>query len=420
MAGSRRRLVDAQIADSLDSFGAVILQGPRAVGKTTTGLRLAASSVRLDESPDTLELARLAPKSLLAGEAPRLIDEWQLAPTLWNAVRHEVDSRAAPGQFILTGSATPADDTTHHSGAGRFRRVTLRPMSLTESGESIGAVSLASLLSADPAAVAGLGGPTVEEYAGLTVRGGWPALVAASRRSPGAYLSAYLDDVARVDLRAADVPVDPVRMAALIRALARNTATERPIVRLAEEAELTSADVSLSAQTARKYLDALTRVFVLEDQPAFRPHLRSAVRVRVAPKWHLIDPSLAAAALEAGPDALLRDLNTFGLLFESLCVRDLRVYAEPLGGRVSHYRDDKGLEVDAIVELRGGAWAAFEVKLGGERHLDAAARHLLALKAKVSPAREEALTSLNILTAGSTSFTRPDGVNVVALGHLAP
>ncbi len=409
MVEYRQRIIDRQIKSALTTFGALILEGPRAAGKTTTALQHTASSVRLDSSPDLLTLAETAPDIVLAGDTPRLVDEWQLAPTIWNAVRHAVDSRGSAGQFVLTGTATPADDVTRHSGAGRFRRMLLRPMTLAESGESTGAVAFAELFERSP--VAGLGGPTVEEYAHLIARGGWPALVQQPDRDSLEYLGAYLDDVARSDLAAAGERVDPIRMRALIRALARNAATETPATRLAREADV-------SAQSVRKYLDALARVHVVEEQPAWRAHLRSAVRQRVSPKWHFVDPSLAAAALEASPPTLLDDPRTLGFLFESLVVRDLRVYAGALGGTVTHYRDEEGLEVDAIVDLPDGRWAAFEVKLGGQTAIETAATSLHKFASKVSPARTAGLTSLNVITAGTTSLTRPDDVNVIALGHL--
>lgn len=419
MGAYLQRILDAELRRYLRTFGAVILQGPRAVGKTTTALSVAASSVRLDASPAVSTLAEMAPGTVLVGPTPRLIDEWQLAPPLWNAVRHEVDQRGKPGQFILTGSATPSDDVTRHSGAGRFKRLTLRPMTLFESGEATGAIEFGSLLKPGP--IAAMGGPTVEEYASLIVRGGWPALVGDQARHPTDYLSSYLDDVARVDMPTNDIRVDPQRMRALIRTVARNIATEVSAVQLSKEAEieeLASGTTTVSAQSVRKYLDALTRVFVLEEQPAWTPHLRSKVRIRVSPKWHFVDPSLAAAALGAGPQHLLSDLNTLDLLFESLCVRDLRVYAETVDGHVSHYRDETGLEVDCIVETSTGSWAAFEVKLGGKEQIERAASNLVKLADKVSSARREDLVSLNVLTAGEVSYTRPDGVNVVSLGHL--
>jgi predicted AAA+ superfamily ATPase len=412
----RERIVDQIVQSALHTFGAVIIQGPRAAGKTTTGLQVSTSSIRLDSTPELAALAETSPSTVLTGKTPRLLDEWQLAPTLWNAVRHEVDERAIPGQFILTGSATPADDVTRHSGAGRFRRITLRPMTLAESGESTKAFTLADLFSSTT--IGGIGGPTVEDYAELLVRGGWPALVAQPNRSAQEYLGSYLDDVARVDLPNADLRADPMRMRALIRALARNVSTEISAAKLSKESEIGGPDAEVSAPTVRKYLDALTRVFVVEEQPAWATHLRSKVRLRTHPKWHFVDPSLAAAAMRASRKTLLNDLNTLGLLFESLCIRDLRVYAQQLDGSVYHYRDEVGLEVDAIVELDDGRWAAFEVKMGGSKNIELAAHNLTALAAKVSEKRADQLASLNILTAGSTSYTRPDGINVVALGHL--
>lgn len=419
MADYRARIIDAQLKRSLATFGAVILQGPRAAGKTTTAQTFATSSVRLDASPELPAIASVSPRTILEGDTPRLIDEWQLAPEIWNAVRHEVDERGQPGQFILTGSATPTDTLTHHSGAGRFRRLTLRPMTLSESGESTSAVDFRSLL--EDAAPYGIGGPTVTEYAELISRGGWPALTGNPNISYRDYLSSYLEDVARVDLPTNDIRVDPQRMRALIRALARNVATEVTAEKLSREAEIADPDEAsrtVSAQTIRKYLDALARVFVIEEQPAWAPHLRSKVRLRTQPKWHFIDPSLAVSALDAGPDRLLSELRTLGFLFESLCVRDLRVYAGAVGAEVYHYRDSTGLEVDCIVETAAGDWAAFEVKIGGAKHIDEAAGNLKKLREKVSAARQERLKSLNVLTAGTTSHTRTDGVNVVSIGHM--
>ncbi|MCL2594751.1 MAG: DUF4143 domain-containing protein [Promicromonosporaceae bacterium] len=413
------RVADQIVTRALTTFGAVVIEGPRGSGKTTTGLAHSASFVRVDSSPAIRTMAEAAPEVVLMGETPRLIDEWQFAPALWNAVRHTVDERRTAGQFILTGSATPADDVTHHSGAGRFRRIILRPMSLAESGDSTGAVSFVELLAGSK--IAAMGGATVPEYVRLIIRGGWPALVAEPERSPSEYLRSYLADVTRVDLALAGHRVDPARMGALLYAIARNTATEAPAARLAGEAELGSVDdVAMSAQTARKYLDALTRIHVLEEQPAWAVHLRSAIRTRVSPKWHFVDPSLAAAALGGTTETLLADPQTLGFLFESLTVRDLRIYADAVGGLVTHYRDEKGHEVDVVVEFPDGRWAAFEVKLGGEAAVDAGAAALQALAAKVTDQRRERLISLSVITAGNLSYTRPDGVNVVALGHLAP
>lgn len=416
MIGYRSRLIDSLIVASLDTFGAVILEGPRAVGKTTTALAHAKSSVRLDSSPAAMQLAELSPAAILEGETPRLVDEWQLAPSIWNAVRHEVDTRASTGQFILTGSSTPSDDTTRHSGAGRFRRVRLRPMSLSESGESTAAVDLAAVLNG--ASVAAYGGPTVEDYAQLVVRGGWPTLVSSAKRDPSDYLASYVDDVSRVDLPDMGYRVDPVRMRTLMLSLARHTSAAPSLASLARESEISPSQGATSAQTVRRYVDALSRAYVVEELPAWVPHLRSRARLRTSPTWHFSDPSLSAAALGATPQGLLQDLNTFGLLFESLCVRDLRVYAHLIDGVVSHYRDESGLEADAIVEVRDGSWAAFEVKLGGEAAIDKAAANLLRLSERVTAQRRASLGALVVLTAGNASYVRPDGVRVISVGHL--
>jgi len=404
------RIADHLVEDALKSFGAVVLEGPRAAGKTTTGHKFSNSSVSLDSAPELAALAESAPELVLAGEIPRLIDEWQLAPTIWNSIRHEVDVRKAPGQYIITGSATPTDTVTHHSGAGRFARITLSTMSLAESGESTKQVSLARVLAG--AKVAGLGGPTVADYASIVVRGGWPSLVVNRSRSPLPYLRSYLSDISRIDIPALGMAEpDPLRMRALVRATSRNLATEANYSLLAREAEI-------SPSTVRKYLDALSKVFVLDELPAWAPHLRSRVRIRTSPKLHFVDPSLAAASIGANPTALLDDLNTFGFFFESLAIRDLRVYAAASEGTVQHFRDETGLEVDAIVEDYSGNWSAFEIKMGGSAAIDQAAANLKALANKVSKSRASTMASLNVVTAGKASFTRPDGVNVISLGHL--
>ena len=404
------RIVDVALGDDLSTFGGVILEGPRASGKTATGLHRAHSSVRLDSNPELVSLAETSPEVVLEGSAPRLVDEWQLAPSLWNSARHVIDERGVAGQFILAGSATPADDQTRHSGAGRFGRILVRPMSLTESKESTRQVSLGSLLhDARPAAV---GGMDIPSYTRAITRGGWPALVTSAGHNASRYLQSYLDDVARVDLRTADARSDPVRVSALIRAVARNVASERSITKLATEAQI-------SAQSARHYLDALTRIFVVEELPAWSTHLRSKIRLRVQPKWHFVDPSLAVAALGGSQSRLLDDLQFFGFLFESLCVRDLRIYAQAIDARVYHYRDSSGLEVDAIVEQRDGTWGAFEVKVGGTAAIEHAARNLKQLRDKVTDSKRRQLGTLTVLTAGTTSSQRSDGVNVVSIGHLA-
>lgn len=417
MVDYQKRFADDVLQRALKNFGAVILQGPRAVGKTTTAKVAAASSIRLDASPQRAALAETSPSTVLEGDTPRLIDEWQLAPTIWNAVRHEVDERSGPGHFILTGSAAPTDEITRHSGAGRFRRITMRPMSLAESGESTQQVSLGTILNQE--SIGGYGGPTVKEYADLITRGGWPELVTRPEADSLDYLESYLEDTTLVDLAATDIRTDPSRMYALIHALARNVSSEVTLQKLAAEAELVSnGQGPESPKTVRRYLDALKRIFVLEEQPAWSTHLRSKVRLRVQPKWHFVDPSLAAAAMNASPERLLEDLNTFGFLFESLAIRDLRIYSEIHRGNVYHYRDSSDLEVDAIIEFRDGRWLGVEIKMGGETQITKAASSLFKLKEKVSEQRATQNIGLVVLTAGDTSYTRSDGVSVVSLGHL--
>jgi predicted AAA+ superfamily ATPase len=409
------RLIDRLIERKLKVSGGILLQGARAVGKTTTALRHANSFIRMDASGQILKQAEIAPKTLLSGNSPRLIDEWQLAPNLWNTVRHEIDARALPGQFILTGSAAPDDDKTRHTGAGRFSRLTLKPMTLCESNESTMQVDFAQLFSKD-AEIGGFGGPAVEDYANKIIRGGWPALIGLSPDAASDALTDYVENVASVDLRTLESPPDPIRMAALMRTVARNTSTEASLEKLAAEAEIFYG--KLTAPTVRKYLDQLTRIFVLEELPAWRPHIRSGIQARVKPKWHYADPSLAAAALRISPDALLADLNAMGLFFESLVIRDLRVYAEASDAKVFHYRDSSNLEIDAVIERFDGRWIAVEIKLGGEAAIRDAVSNFDKLKNRLTEKRLAELISCNIITAGENSYTRADGVHIAALGHL--
>lgn len=392
-----------------------MIRGPRAVGKTTTALHHAASSVRLDQRAEWIRAAELTPEILLKGAVPRLIDEWQLAPSIWNSIRAEIDARGLPGQFILTGSAAPDEDRTRHTGAGRMARLTLRPMTLSELGKSTGQVQFADLF-AKGASLGGLGGPTVPGYAELIVKGGWPALRRLDVDAAMDALADYVDNLADVDLRTVDGRPEPLRMAALLKALARNSATEASLQKLAEEAEIPSGN--LSVPTVRKYLDQLTRIFVLEELPAWKPHIRSSIQTRVKPKWHFVDPSLATAALGVTPGGLLGDLNAMGLLFESLAVRDLRVYADVSDAKVSHYRDSTGLEIDAIIERRSGEWIGVEVKLGGERAIKEAVANFAKLRMRLTEPKLARLASFCVITGGQASYTRPDGIHVISLGHL--
>ena len=401
------------------SVGAVLIEGPKGCGKTWAALHHARSAIRFDADPAARHLATLSPDAVLGGDAPRLLDEWQLAPDIWNHVRHACDKSNEPGRFLLTGSASPADDVTRHSGAGRIARVRLRPMSLHESGLSTGAVSLGDLLAGEPAP-AGAAEAGFSDVMEALCTGGWPWLLDRSPQFAQRRLREYLDEVRRLQI--AGEPGrgrDPVLVEKLILSLARNPATTAPNSRLAYDADSSSP---LNHQTVRAYLDALARLFVVEDLPAWPTHLRSRARLTKSPKRHLVDPSLAAAALRAGPRALMADLETCGLLFESLVVRDLRVYGERHECDVYHCRLDNGLEADAIVRRRyTGEWLAVEVKLSHSPDaVEAAARSLLKLADTVDAARAGPMAGLLVVTPSGYSYLRPDGVAVVPITSLGP
>ena len=415
--GYMPRVADGETARGLQAAGFVVLEGPRACGKTWTGLRFARSAVRLDTDIEAREIGAVDPSVLLEGELPRLIDEWQVLPEVWNHIRRACDASTERGLFILAGSAQPADDITRHTGAGRVRRIRMRPMSLFESGDSTGAVSLAALLdggaSSTPRAEGGL-----RHVAGLLCRGGWPGQLDLPLPEVQENLRGYLSEVARTDVgRLQGAPSHrPESVERLLRSVARNTATEARIATLAADAE----PEPLHRHSVREYLAALRRLFVVEEQPAWSVRLRSRAALRKSPKLHYADPSLAAAALGADPDRLMSDPETLGLLFESLVVRDLRVLAQPLGGRVFHLRDAAGLEVDAVVECPDGRWLAVEVKLGGSRAVDAAARSLLRLASNMGDEGLQRRAGLVVITAVGYGYTRPDGVRVVPATALGP
>lgn len=417
IAGYLPRVVDTEIDRLLRLVPAVVLEGPRGCGKTTSARRFSASEVSLDEVPNARRSALVDPRSILDGDTPRLIDEWQLAPGIWNAVRRASDDRRATGQFILTGSASPADDITRHSGAGRIGRVRLRPMSLFESGISNGAVSLKEIFEGS-APRAQTPTRTLEEVAEWTVRGGFPQTLEMPVDDAQRFLELYLEEISRIDLARVDgIARDPVRVSRLLQSLARNISTRAALRTLARDTN----GGRLDPKTVTSYISALERVFVVEDIEAWSPRMRSRVALRSAPVRQLADPALACAVLRAGPERLLDDLETFGLLFESLALRDLRVYAEPLRGRIGHYRDETGLEADAVVELSDGAWAAFEVKLGGEQAINHAATSLTKLAERVDRTVRSRLRALAVITAtGGYAYQRPDGVSVIPITTLGP
>ena len=416
----RPRIVDPELAARLAATGAVVIEGPKGCGKTATARQVARSEVLLDVDENARRAIAIDPSLVLDGPVPRLFDEWQLEPTLWNHLRRAVDDRQQPGQFILTGSAAPTDDITRHTGAARITRLRMRPMSLFETGHATGAISLAALLAGE-AARSQESTLTVTDLATLVVIGGWPGNLTRTSAQAMQASRDYLDEIRRVDLSRVDRSTrDPGKVGRLLRALARHVATGASLATLmADTAGVDGADGALARDTVRDYLDALERVMIIEDQPAWAPHLRSRSRIRNAAKRHFVDPSLAAAALRATPARLLADLNALGLLFESLVVRDLRVYAQASDATVLHYRDNTGLEVDAIVEVSDGQWAAFEVKLG-QGQVDAAAASLLTFATRVDTAKCGAPAALGVITASGYGYRRPDGVHVIPVGALGP
>lgn len=411
------RIVDGELTRRLKATGATLIEGPRYCGKTASAEQVCRSAVYLDAEPNLRALAEADPAMVLDGEVPRLLDEWQLVPELWNVVRREVDRRRRPGQFVLTGSAVPADDVARHSGAGRFTRLRMRPMSLFEKGFSTGEVSLKGLLAGEPARAAETDGG-LRDLVRELIAGGWPALLGSDLGSAMLANRGYIEDVARVDISRVDlVRRDPVRVARLLTSLARNTATLVSNATLAADA---GGDAPLSKDTVADYLGALSRLMVVEEQPAWSTHLRSRAALISSPKRHFVDPSLAVAALNAGEERLLADVEYLGQLFESLVVRDLRIYGQAVNAQVSHFRDENGREIDAIVETAGeGEWAAFEVKLG-QRAIDEAAANLRAFAQRIDTSRRSGPAALAVIVPSGYAYMRKDGVAVVPIKTLGP
>ena len=411
------RIVDAELAARLRAAGAVVIEGPKTCGKTETATRATASQVLLDVDDNARRALAVDPSLVLDGARPRLLDEWQVEPSLWNHVRRAVDAAQAPGQFVLTGSAVPADDVDRHTGAGRFSFLRMRPLSLYEAGHATGKVSLSALLEGDPPRTSDPG-LSVRQLAALITIGGWPSVQGHAVDDAARAARDYLEQVRRVDVsRVGERRRDPARVGALLSSLGRNVATEVRNAVLAADAG--GADGPLNERTVADYLHALERLMVLEAQPAWAPHLRAKAQLRKSPKQHFACPSLAVAALAASPERLLGDLNLLGLLFESLVVRDLRVLSQPLDGRVMHYRDNYGVEVDAVVQLTDGRWGAFEIRLGvGE--VDAGAASLLRFRDQLDLSRCGEPAVLGVICATGFGYRRDDGVAVLPIGALGP
>ena len=415
------RIADQLLQRKLEGKGAVLIEGPKWCGKTTTAEQIAASILYMDD-PGTkhqnLSMADVMPKRLLQGEAPRLIDEWQIAPQLWDAIRFEVDHRNEPGQFILTGSAVPPDTSEiFHSGTGRFARLTMRTMSLFESGESTGEVSLEKLFQGNNV-VEGTSALDLESLAFLICRGGWPQAIDMRETIALDQAPDYLDAVIHSDINRVDsVHKDPGRVERFMRSYARNQGGQVPNTVIAQDIE---GNVSaLNADTVASYIRALKQIFVIEDMPSWNPNLRSKTAIRSSDNRYFIDPSIAAAALGIGPNDLLNDLSTMGLMFETLCVRDLRVYADAIGGTVYHYRDKNDLECDAVIHLRNGSYGLIEIKLGGEKLITEGVRSLTALAEKIDTSKMKPPSFLMVLTGtGTYAYRRNDGVLVIPIGTL--
>lgn len=423
MAVYKYRILDKVLAKRLKSIGAVLIEGPKWCGKTTTSEKLAQSVIYMSDPANKnqyLEMAEINPQRLLEGATPRLIDEWQLAPKLWDAVRYEVDHRDELGQFILTGSSVPpSDKEIYHTGTGRFSWLLMRPMSLFESQESSGEVSLEDLFKT-PVEISGKNNLNIEKLAFLVCRGGWPR--ATNIEDEEAALEqaySYYEAVVRSDISRADgVNRDTERARKLMRSYARHQGTQATRQVIINDIILNDND-KIDLSTIHSYLNALRKIFVIEDMEAWSPNLRSKTAIRTSETRYFIDPSIAVAALGIGPNDLLSDLNTFGLLFETLCVRDLRVFADYLNGKVYHYRDKNGLECDAVVHLRNGSYGLVEIKLGGDRLIEEAVANLKKLESILDSDKMKKPAFLMVLTGvGEYAYRRKDGIYIVPVGCL--
>jgi hypothetical protein len=422
MRDYRNRIVDDLLRDKLEAKGAVVIEGPKWCGKTTTALQVAKSVLRMDEpgKRDTnVQMSEIDPGRLLVGETPRLIDEWQIAPKIWDAVRYEVDMRDEEGQFILTGSAVPVESKEiTHSGTGRFTWLTMRPMSLYESGESTGEISLENLFSR-PEKITGRNELDIDKLAFVICRGGWPRAIRMKEKAALSQAEDYYDAVVRSDINRADgISKNPERVKRLMKSFARNQGGQVANTLIRDDISANDSE-GLSEDTVASYINALKKIYVVEDMPAWNPNLRSKTAIRTSDTRYYVDPSIATAALGVGPKDLTNDLNTMGLFFETLCVRDLRVYAEALGGEVLHYRDKSGLECDTVIHLRNGAYGLAEIKLGGQKLVEEGASNLKALEKKIDTTRMNPPSFLMIVVGiGEFAYRREDGIYIVPAGCL--
>lgn len=437
MNGYKNRVADRLLAEKLEAFGAVLIEGPKYCGKTTLATQQAGSILSMadtDTLGQNLALARTNISRLLAGETPRLIDEWQIAPQFWDAVRNEVDKRNEDGQFMLTGSAVPPkpkkdesgniieEENIHHTGTGRISRLRLRTMSLWESEDSTGDVSLEELF-INPGTVDGVSNIDLDRLAYLTCRGGWPkAVLKKSEKAALAQAFDYYDSVVSNDIkRVDDIDRDEELTKRIMRSYARNQGTQATVGTILADIK-SNGDERMSDSTAYSYIKALKEIFVIEDSIAWNPNLRSKTAIRTSDTRYFIDPSIATAALGMGPKDLINDMATFGFIFETLAIRDLRVYADALDGKVYHYRDKNNLECDAVIHLRNGSYGLVEVKIGGTEPIREGAESLKTLSSKIDSTRMKTPSFMMVLTGiGNFAYKRPeDGVLVVPIGCLKP
>ena len=418
----KKRIADILLDRKLEDIGAVLIEGPKWCGKTTCAEQKAKSIVYMNDPKKSsmyMQLAKMSPQTLLEGECPKLIDEWHLAPSLWDTIRFEVDHRDGEGFFILTGSAVPAKtDEIWHTGTGRFARIKMRPMSLWESEDSTGTISLAALFNGS-AQTAITDEKSLEDIAFLLCRGGWPKATLQKKEAALERVFDYYDAVVNADISRVDnVERDAERTKRLMRSYARFQGSQTSISKIKDDMKANDA-MTVNDDTIGSYIKALEKIFVIEDIPAWNPNLRSKTAIRTSDTRYFVDPSIAVAALGLGPKDLMNDLNTFGLLFETMCVRDLRVYADALGGTVYHYRDKNGLECDAVVHLRNGSYGLIEIKLGGDNLIEEAAETLKELANKIDTTKMKSPSFMMVLTAlGSYAYQREDNVWVVPVGSL--
>ena len=418
----KKRIADEILQFKLESKGAVLIEGAKWCGKTTTAKQQANSIVSMqnqDTVSSNIELANIKPSILLTGETPRLIDEWQVAPKLWDAVRFEVDQRDEFGQFILTGSAVPADiSEIFHTGTGRITRMLMRPMSLFESEESSGTVSLKDIFNGK-LDIAGTSSIDLEHLSFIICRGGWPKAIDCSERVALEQAFDYFNGVVNSDISRVDnVERNKERAIRIMRSYARSIASQTKLSSIVEDIKINEAN-NISEDTIASYIKALKQIFVIEDSPAWNPNLRSKAAIRTSDTRYFVDPSIGTAALGLGPKDLIADLNTMGLVFENLCIRDLRIYADALDGNVYHYRDSNNLECDAVVHLRNGSYGLIEIKLGGDRLIEEGATTLNKLEANIDTTKMKAPSFKMVLTGvGNYAYRRKDGVLIVPIGSL--